>query len=265
MSGKKILIVDDDRDFVDAVSTILEGGGYEVLTASDGEEGLRRAKETRPDLIILDIMMPTREGYSVCRDLKEDPECSRIPILITTAISREPNGESYAGKMAAFHGADDFVEKPLGANDLLVRVEHLLTRRAVTPERKEKRKILIVDDDQDFLDSTRKVLEANGYEVSVAINGDEGLKLAKVLLPDVIILDVMLPDKDGFSVCRDLKKDARTRSIPIIVLTAVGKVFTEPEFAQDIAVDHLADDFADKPIKTEKLLKKIEKHIAPYY
>lgn len=265
MGKRKILVVDDDPDFVDAITTILKNGGYEVMKAKDGEEGLKKAKEAKPHLIILDIMMPGREGYSVCRELKEDPESSRIPILIMTAISKEERGESYASKIAIHHHADDFVEKPLGPKDLLNKVETLLSKKVLPPERKERKKVLIVDDDPDFVDATRQILKANGYEVLVALNGEEGIKLATAFLPDVIVLDVILPDKDGYSVCYELKKDRRTRPIPVIILTAIGKIFTNPEFAQDIAIDHLADDFADKPIKAERLLRKIEKHLAPYY
>jgi len=265
MGRLKILLVDDDPDFVDATTKILESGGYDVVVAMDGEEGLRKTKEEKPDLIILDIMMPGREGYSVCRDLKEEPDSFRIPILVLTALSSKERGEGYAAKIAAYHKADDFMEKPVTAKELLDKVQRLLVKGVVTPELKERKKILIVDDDPDFVNATRRILEANDYEVLAAENGEEGIKMAKVFLPDAIILDVILPDKDGYSVCYELKKDGKTRPIPIIILTVIGKEFTKPDYAEDIAIDHLADDYADKPIKPEQLLKKIRRHIAPYY
>ena len=265
MEKMRVLVVDDDPDFVDAIRSVLNSGGYEVLVAGDGEAGLRKAKKAKPNLIILDVMMPLREGYSVCRALKEDRETSRIPVLIVSAISKEAAGESYASKIAADHGADDFIEKPLGPEGLLGKIETLLVQGAASVEREEKKRVLIVDDDPHFVDAISHILKANGYEVLAASNGEEGVKSAKALLPDVILLDVILPDKDGFSVCYELKKESRTESIPIIFLTSVGKVLTKPEFAQDIAVDHLADDFADKPIDPGRLLRKIRKHVAPYY
>lgn len=265
MGRRKILLVDDDPDFVDATTRVLKKGGYDVVVAKDGEEGLKKSKEVKPDLIILDIVMPAREGYSVCRELKEDLESSRIPILILSAISKEPKGESYASKIASYHRADDFAEKPLSAKELLDRIERLLVKGVSPVEGEEKKKVLIVDDDPDFAEATRQILAANDYEVLVAVNGEEGIKIAKAFLPDVIVLDVILPDKDGYTVCYELKKDGRTKPIPIIMLTAIGKDFAKPEYGESIAIDHLADDYAEKPIKAEQLLRKIEKHVVPYY
>jgi len=124
MSGKKILIVDDDRDFVDAVSTILEGGGYEVLTASDGEEGLRRAKETRPDLIILDLKLPKMNGYEVLNSLKKTSPFCNIPVLMLTVMTKgsRKSDEDWAKSI----GVEDFITKPFDPLDILKRVRKLL-------------------------------------------------------------------------------------------------------------------------------------------
>jgi len=265
MGKKKILLIDDDADFVDATASVLTNGGYDVIVARNGEEGLEKSKDAKPDLIILDLVMPLREGYSVCRELKESPESASIPVLILTAISKEAREDSYASKIAVDHGADGFANKPLSGKELLDRVQRLLVKGVSRIERRERKKVLIVDDDSDFVNATKQILTANDYEVLVAVNGEEGIKIAKAFLPDVIVLDVMLPDKDGYTVCYELKKEGVTGSIPVIMLTGIGENLAKPEFGEWIAVDHSADDYAEKPIGAKQLLKKIERHVAPYY
>lgn len=275
MRRSKVLLVDDDLDFLEATKTVFEKSDYDVVVATNGEECLNRAKEEKPDLIVLDIMLPDLDGYAICHQLKEDPQSSRIPILILTAISAKPKG--YAAEIAAYHRADDYAEKPIGAQGLLEKARILLSgervgRPPLAPKEKpaeEKRegktpRILLADDDPDFVDAVKSVLEAREYEVTVAESGDECLEKAKDELPDLILLDVIFPTgKDGYTVCRELKENAKTRSIPIVMLTAVGKEFTRPDYAPEIAISHLVDDYADKPIEPQKLLRKIEKHLQP--
>ncbi|OGC42051.1 hypothetical protein A2Y85_00480 [candidate division WOR-3 bacterium RBG_13_43_14] len=128
-------------------------------------------------------------------------------------------------------------------------------------ESRAKSKILLVDDDPDFLDATRQILLAHKYDVVTANNGEEGIAKAKIESPDLIILDVIMPGKDGFTTCYELRKFPQTRPIPIIMLTAVGQQLSKPEYGQEIAIDHLADDYIDKPVEMQVLLKKIEKHL----
>jgi len=97
--------------------------------------------------------------------------------------------------------------------------------------------------------------------VITAKDGDEGIQKARIENPDLIFLDVIMPGKDGYTVCYELRKNPQTRPIPIIMLTAIGQQLSKPEYAVDIAIDHLADDFIDKPVETQTLLKKIEKHL----
>ena len=122
-------------------------------------------------------------------------------------------------------------------------------------------RVLLVDDDPDFLDATKQILIAHRYDVITAKDGEEGIAKAKYENPDLIVLDVIMPGKDGYTVCYELRKIEQTRPIPIIMLTAVGQQLSKPEYAVDIAIDHLADDFIDKPVDTQVLIKKIEKHL----
>lgn len=260
MQKTKILFIDDDLDFSEASKTILEQAGYNVVLAQNGKDGLAKAKAEKPDLIVLDIMLPDINGFSVCRELKENSKYSSTPVLLLTAIGATP--ESYAENIAREHRADCYLVKPVETKKMLETINNLLIKTKPAPKPKGvKAKILLVDDDPDFLDATRQILIANKYEVITAKDGDEGIAKAKYENPDLILLDIIMPGKDGYTVCYELRKIALTRPLPIIMLTSIGEQFSKPEYAVDIAIDHLADDYIAKPVNTSTLLKKIEKQL----
>ena len=126
--GKKILIVDDDPDLVEAVSTILESKGYEVSAAYGGIEGLEKAKTENPDLIVLDVMMPDKDGYAVCKELKGDPKYRTIPILLLTAVASKITTTRYTQHMGMETEADDYIDKPVEPDELVKRIELLLAK-----------------------------------------------------------------------------------------------------------------------------------------
>ncbi|RLA78009.1 MAG: response regulator [Deltaproteobacteria bacterium] len=126
--AKKILIVDDDPDLVEAVSSILESKGYDVVAAYGGVEGLEKAKTERPDLIVLDVMMPDKDGYQVCKELKADPEYRSIPILLLTAVVSKISTTRYTQQMGMETEADDYIDKPVEPEVLVQRIEALLSR-----------------------------------------------------------------------------------------------------------------------------------------
>lgn len=260
MKKLKILFIDDDRDFIEANKIILSTAGYDVITAEDGKTGMQKVTAEKPDLIILDVILPDINGFSLCREIKEDTNLQNIPVILFTAIGARPH--AYPENIAIQHKADAYIEKPASPQALLEKVNFLLTTAA--PREKvegEKPKILLVDDDPDFLEATKQILEANRYQVITARDGEEGIQKAKMESPDLIFLDVIMPGKDGYTVCYELRKNPQTRPIPIIMLTAIGQQLSKPEYAVDIAIDHLADDFIDKPVDAQTLFKKIEKHL----
>ncbi|MBW1717222.1 MAG: response regulator [Deltaproteobacteria bacterium] len=124
----KILIIDDDAVFIKATQAVLESKNYQVSSALDGDEGLKKAKQDKPDLIILDIVMPAKDGFAACEQLKSDPELERVPVLIMTSFS-EKGKETNIPTSAGFNlEAEDYAEKPLSPEELLRRVEKLLKR-----------------------------------------------------------------------------------------------------------------------------------------
>jgi DNA-binding response OmpR family regulator len=127
----KILLVDDDPDIVDALYVLLEGEGYDVISANDGEEGLARIKEENPDLIILDLLMPKLDGYGVCKTL-QDPRWSKwkdIPILILTSVREEASQRRYELETGMRMNVDDYVEKPIDPDVVIDRVKKILARK----------------------------------------------------------------------------------------------------------------------------------------
>jgi two-component system alkaline phosphatase synthesis response regulator PhoP len=126
--AKKILIVDDDPDFVNAVSMILKSKKYEVVIAYDGMEGLAKVKGERPDLIVLDVMMPKKDGYAVCKELKADPQWSKIPVLLLTAVASHVATTRFTTEMGLETEADDYLDKPVEPDVLAKRVETLLAK-----------------------------------------------------------------------------------------------------------------------------------------
>ncbi len=122
----KILIVDDDPDLVEAVTMILESKDYDVIAAYGGIEGLEKAKTEEPDLIVLDVMMPDKDGYAVCKELKADPKYGKIPILLLTAVVSKISTTRYTQQMGLETEADDYVDKPVEPAELVRRIEVLL-------------------------------------------------------------------------------------------------------------------------------------------
>ena len=126
--AKKILIVDDDSDFVEAVNMILNSKKFEVVTACNGREGLKKVKTERPDLIVLDVMMPEKDGYAVCKELKSDPQWNHIPILLLTGVVSHISTTRYTQEMGMETEADDFLDKPVEPEVLVKRIEALLAK-----------------------------------------------------------------------------------------------------------------------------------------
>jgi CheY-like chemotaxis protein len=124
----KILLVDDDADFVESTRTVLESKPYDVIVAENGDEGLRKAREAKPDLIILDVIMPVKDGFTAAEQLKKDPQLSRIPTIMLTAFA-EKHAEASIPVSRGFNlEAEDYIEKPVSPEELLARVDKQLKK-----------------------------------------------------------------------------------------------------------------------------------------
>jgi two-component system alkaline phosphatase synthesis response regulator PhoP len=125
---KKVLVVDDDVDFCEATKLLLDSKGYDVVLAHDGKEGLEKVRAGRPDLVILDVMMPEMNGYDVCVVLKADEELRKIPVILLTAVDQHLFKTTYTQAMGLMTEADDYIAKPVEPQDLVKRVEVWLNK-----------------------------------------------------------------------------------------------------------------------------------------
>ena len=122
----KILIVDDDIDFVESTKTVLESKPYEVIVAHEGDEGLKKAREENPDLILLDVIMPIKDGFTAAEQLRKDPELSKIPVIMLTAFSSKRQESSIPVSRGFTLEAEEYIEKPVTPTVLLATVERCL-------------------------------------------------------------------------------------------------------------------------------------------
>jgi adenylate cyclase len=200
-----VLIIDDEKRTHELLEKELSVEGYQVLHAMGGREGLRVAKEARPDLITLDIIMPDLDGWSVLKALKDDPELRGIPVVLVTIMGDRDMGFAL--------GAADFVTKPF-ERDMLVQTVRRHRRGDGTAQ------VLVVDDDPKSRDVLRRTLAKDGWTVAEATNGREAIAALEESKPGLVLLDLMMPEMDGFEVLERMRCEEAWRDIPVIVVTA---------------------------------------------
>ena len=202
-----VLVIDDDPDARELIRRLLTREGYRVQTAGDGTEGLRLAKKIKPCAITLDVLMPTMDGWAVLTALKGDPDLTGIPVVMVTITSDR--------NLACALGATDFLTKPIERDRLLSVLRSLDFDCRLVPCR-----ALVVDDDAANRRLLRALLEKESWTVAEAEDGESALAAVAEKTPDLILLDLMMPNMDGFEFAERLHRDARWRSIPIVVITA---------------------------------------------
>jgi len=201
----KILVIDDDINFLDLIDRRLTKEGYLVFTANNGQSGLNKANKIIPDIIILDIVMPDMDGWTVYKKLKKTPLISQIPVIIVTIGDYE--------KMAKDFGVVDFLAKPIKWNTLNV----ILSKYKIISKSKH---ILVIDDDSATRIILRKMLVKDGWRVDEAENGKVAFDRIKKEKPELILLDLLMPVMDGFKFLKVIKAEHSLIDIPIIVITS---------------------------------------------
>ena len=201
-----VLCVDDDEGVITLFRRYLSKRGYRVVGLSDSAAVLEKVRQLKPFAITLDVMMPKKDGWQVIQELKADPDTRHIPVIMCTIISEKEYGISL--------GATDYLVKPILEDDLLSALERL-------DRDQDRHRVLVVDDQAESRSLLRRMIESRpGYEVLEASGGLEAIRLVREEQPHIIVLDLMMPDIDGFAVLESVKADEATRSIPIIVVTA---------------------------------------------
>jgi PAS domain S-box-containing protein len=209
-----VLVIDDDENVRELVERTLSHAGLQVLTAASGEEGIALAHAHLPQVITLDVMMPDMDGWSVLGRLKADPQLSNIPVIMLTIVDDKTRGFAL--------GAADYLTKPVDRDRLLTLVESY-GRASETGDQRTNNgaTVLVVEDDTTTREMLRKMLEKEGWKVTEADNGTAALGRMSEHKPDLVLLDLMMPQMDGFEVIRVMRSTMLWRSIPIVVLTAM--------------------------------------------
>jgi CheY-like chemotaxis protein len=207
--GREILGIEDDPSAVRLLREFLEGAGWHVRAASDGETGLAAAREHVPDAVVLDVLLPGIDGWDVLRTLKGDPRTRDVPVLMLTVVDEREVGLAL--------GAADYLVKPVDRAALLAR---LASYTFTTKVKHGDVRVLVVDDDPAAVEVVASALEPEGFTVVRALGGREALRLARNEPPALVISDLVMPELDGFALVAELKADPRTRDAPILVVTA---------------------------------------------
>jgi len=268
----RILVVDDDANIINFFQSVLEEQGYTVATAGNGLEAIQKVKEFHPEVILLDVIMPEMDGYEVTEELKGDPETSSISIILVTGM--DTLDDKVRGLEA---GADDFITKPFNFDELVARVRSLVKlkrlqdqlanlQKEFTQDTLLKQKqglsqnmILVVEDDERISKVMSNVLGTGGYITHTVKDGLEAMEFLKDNVPDIILLDLMLPGLDGMEVLKRVRESPLTMEVPVIVVTALD------DFKTKIKGLYIgADDYLVKPVKSLELLARVKANLRKY-
>jgi len=197
-----VLVIDDEASVRDLMQRFLAKEGFRVVLAAAGDEGLRLARELRPDAITLDVMMPGMDGWAVLTALKADPQLAEIPVVMLTIVDDKNLGYAL--------GAAEYLTKPIERERLV----------AVLNQYRRDRPVLVVDDDAGVRDLLRRMLEPEGYTVLEADNGRMALDRLRDTSVGIVVLDLMMPEMDGFEFVAEFRRHQAWREVPIVVVTA---------------------------------------------
>ncbi len=228
---KTVLVVDDDPDIVRLIMLSLEQEGFNTLGATSGEQALELARTHRVDAITLDLAMPGMHGLEAARRLKEEEHTRNIPIVVVSAYTggQEPH-------LVAM-GVAGVVGKPIDESKLLGTIRSVLGARPVNVTGASS--VMVVDDDPDVRHIVGKMLERAGYSIRTAADGQEAFRMIMDERPDLLILDLMMPNLDGFQLVRLLRQRRWTQQIPLLVLTALDLTEGEKTLLQLGPTHHL--------------------------
>ncbi len=267
----RVLVVDDQPLNVKVLEAKLSSEYYEVISASDGAGALAAMREEKPDIVLLDIMMPGMDGFEVCRQMKADPSLVHIPVIVITALSEAR--DRVRGLEA---GADDFLTKPINENALFARLRSLLRIKLSLDELRlrdqtsqqlgltedgdaaandAKARILLLEDLPSDAELVREVLSREHEVVQVA-DTETAFRTASIEPFDLIVISVELKDSDGLRLCSQLRSRDVTRNLPLLVLIAENAT-TKLAKALDLGVS----DYLYKPIDSNELIARTRNQI----
>ncbi len=268
MAGELILIVEDNEKNLKLVRDFLQVKGYQTLEAGTGELGIELARRHTPRLILMDIQLPGMDGVAALGQLKADPMTAHIPVIALTAFVMKDDRQRF---LAA--GFDGYLAKPLNIRELPDVVREFCAQAAPPPAPvpqgaptmaavEHTAKLLVVDDVPQNIKLLDAILSPRGYTVIPASSGAEALAKVRVDVPDLVLLDVVMPGMSGYEVAQHLRRDPATRFVPIVIITALG---AQEEKVK--AIEAGADDLLTKPVNQLELLARVKSllRIKSYY
>jgi len=266
MKSKKILIIEDEEALASVISSKFKLEGFAVAVEGNGQDGLNKIKAWRPDLILLDIIMPKMNGYEVLENLQKNN--NKIPVII---ISN--SGQAIELEKIKKLGAIDYIIKTqINPKDVVEKVKNILNGQAKGNNEPEKKinqekeedvsggaKVLLVEDDLFLRDICQKKLIKEGFNVDMAVNGEEAVKKVDEFKPEIVLLDIILPAMDGFEVLKRIRShnDEAIKTMPVIMLTNLGQ-------EEDVkkALELGASDYLVKAhFTTEEIAEKIKSQL----
>jgi two-component system, cell cycle response regulator len=239
----RILVIEDNAANMELMTYLLQAFGHVPLKARDGKAGIEAARRERPDLIICDLQLPVKSGYEIARELKADPDLRSIPMLAVTAFAMVDDR-----RKALAAGFDGYFSKPIEPQTFVQEVQRFL------PAQAPARTVLVADDEPVNLQLASSLLAGSGYKVVTAPTLAEALRLARELVPDLILSDVCMADGSGYDFLSSVKADPRLRSIPFIFLTST--MTSEGERRRGLALG--AARYFFRPMDSKDLLREIE-------
>lgn len=276
MKSVKILIIEDELTHLSVMKAKLEKEGYLVVSATDGAEGYAKLASEKPDIVLLDIILPTMNGFEILERARQDG--FNAPIIIVSN-SGQPVEVDRAMKLGA---ADFLVKAEFNPTDVVEKVQKILSGESkpasgiaaqsqvssspsggqpVTPSAETTHNVLVVEDDKFLRDLIQQKLQKEGFQTLAAVDGEEGVKIAQEKHPQLVLLDLILPGADGFEVLRQLKANQSTSAIPVIVLSNLGQ-----KEDMDRALKDGAEDFMVKAHFTpSEIVAKVRSTIKAKY
>ncbi|MBU7033227.1 MAG: response regulator [Theionarchaea archaeon] len=261
MSNPKILYVEDDPKSRLVIKKVLENTGCQVYDAENGKEGVKLAEEMKPDIILMDIMLPVMDGLEATRQIRKIEAISKTPIIALTAKAMVTDKEQILSA-----GCDEYIPKPIDIPHFLETLSQYLdinlSLSSPYPLPKSSRSpassppsksVLIVDDLPQTLTMLEKILTAEGYKIFSASNGLCALDVLKHHDVDLIISDILMPEMDGYRLCFEVRKNAKFNTIPFIFYSSHYSNAAEVEFGKRLG----ANGYLVRPLEISNLLKII--------